>query len=60
MLIFYYKFSVGWQLMWLTLFLIKKFNMGSAKVLWPTVLGLFSVVFRQTGLTEGVDLTWSK
>ena len=43
MLILYYKFSMDWKTMWLTLILIMKINMGSRKSLGAMiVIGLFS------------------
>ena len=44
MLIFYEKFSVDWKLICPTLILIVSINVGSRKLQWPTVIGLFSVV----------------
>jgi hypothetical protein len=44
MLIFYYKFSMGWKLIWATLILIIKISMGSRKLLWPTTLKPINIV----------------
>ena len=51
-LIFYYKVSVGWRLMWPTLILIMNIIMDSTKLMWPTIIGLFSVVTNELVLLE--------
>ena len=38
-----YKFSVDWKLMWSTLFLIMRINVGCGELLWPIVIGPVSV-----------------
>ena len=44
MLSFYYKFSVGWKFTWPTIVLMMKIIVGSRKLLWSTIVGLFVVV----------------
>lgn len=44
MLIFYLKFSVGGISMWPTVILMMSIEVGSRKLLWPTAIGLFSVL----------------
>ena len=33
-----------WKLMWPMLILIMRISMGSRELLWPTIIGLFSVL----------------
>ena len=44
MLILYHKFSMGCKLTWTTLILVMKISVSSRKLLWPTIMGLFSLV----------------
>ena len=41
---FLLKFSVGWKLMWHALILNTRISIGSNKLMWPIVIGLFSIV----------------
>ena len=43
--------------MWPALILIMKISVGSKKLLWPTIIGLFSVVHHQCDV---ILLSWTK
>ena len=50
-LIFYYKFSMGWNLMRPTLILIKRISVDVRELLWPTLVELFSVATSRLSLS---------
>jgi hypothetical protein len=48
---------MGWKFVWPTLILIMKINVGSRRLLWPILVGLFNVVIDE--LVEFVEIVSS-
>ena len=58
-LIFQYKYSVGWKATWSILTLITRSNISSRKWLWPIVMGLFSVVTKESVNCFPKKIVWT-